>query len=70
MSNEIVLQLDPTPRNARNSEATFVTLKDGRILVAWSKFVTGNNSDFGAGVIAGRCSSDGGQTWSRKVEVT
>ena len=65
MKNHVVLQLDPTPRNARNSEATFVTLKGGRILLAWSKFIGNNHSDFGAGVIAARWSDDGGLTWSK-----
>lgn len=64
MSNEIVLQLNPSPTNARNSEATFVTLKNGRILLAWSKFIGDNHSDFGRGVIAARWSDDGGRTWS------
>jgi len=64
--NRIVLQLDPSPRNARNSEATFVTLKNGRILLAWSKFIGSNSGDFGAGVIASRYSDDDGQTWSQR----
>src|ERR1043166_7789523 len=65
MSNQIVLQLDPSPTNGRNSEATFVRLKNGRILLAWSKFIGANHSDFGAGVIAARWSDDGGRTgWS------
>ena len=69
MHSRIVLQLDPSPRNARNSEATFITLKNGRILLAWSKFVGDNHSDFGAGVIASRYSDDGGLTWSKKDRV-
>ena len=69
MKNHVVLQLDPTPRNARNSEATFVTLKGGRILLAWSKFIGNNHSDFGAGVIAARWSDDGGLTWSKQDRV-
>lgn len=66
MSNDIVLQLDPSPTNARNSEATFVTLKSGRILLAWSKFIGPNHSDFGSCQIAARWSDDGGRTWSAK----
>jgi len=69
MKNHVVLQLDPTPRNARNSEATFITLESGRILLAWSKFTSGNNADHGAGVIAARHSEDGGQTWSQRDRV-
>src|SRR5687767_13679556 len=69
MKNRIVLQLDPSPRNARNSEATFVTLKNGRILLAWSKFTSGSNEDHGAGLIAARYSDDGGLTWSQRDRV-
>ena len=69
MSNEIVLQLDPSPTNGRNSEATFITLKNGRILLVWSKFDTGNHSDFGSCVIAARHSDDEGKTWSSRDEV-
>lgn len=69
MSNQVVLQLDPGPNNRRNSEATFVTLKSGRILLYWSKFISDDHSDFGAGVIASRHSDDGGLTWSKKDDV-
>src|SRR5689334_15378826 len=64
MSNQIVLQLNPTAHNARNSEATFVMLQNGRILLAWSKFVGANHSDFGPAVIAAKWSDDGGKTWA------
>src|SRR5258708_5387928 len=69
MSNSIVLQLDPSRNNGRNSEATFVTLKNGRILLAWSRFNTGNHSDSGSCEIASRYSEDGGRTWSKRDEV-
>jgi sialidase-1 len=64
LPGRIVLQLDPTPVNARNSEATFITLESGRIILAWSKFTSADNSDFGAGVIAVKYSDDGGTTWA------
>jgi len=64
--NDIVLQLDPSPTNARNSEAAFVMLKSGRILLIWSKFTGASDSDFGAGEIACKWSDDGGRTWSKK----
>lgn len=73
MNNQVVLQLDPGPNNRRNSEATFVTLKSGRILLYWSKFISDDHSDFGAGVIGmpgygawqwQSFSKDGGQVWS------
>ena len=66
---EIVLQLNPTPENARNSEATFITLKSGRIIFAWSKFIGSDNSDFGAGVIASKYSDDDGKTWTEDDRV-
>jgi Neuraminidase (sialidase) len=66
---KIVLQLNPSPTNARNSEATFVTLKSGRIILAWSKFTGPDNSDFGAGIIAARYSDDDGITWSTEDRV-
>ena len=69
MNSRIVLQLDPSSRNGRNSEATFVTLTSGRILLVWSKFNSADHSDYGSGVIAARYSDDGGLTWSTKDRV-
>ena len=63
MDNSIVLQLDPTPDNPRNSEGAFITLRDGRILFAYTRF-TGGEGDFARSDIAATESSDGGQTWS------
>jgi sialidase-1 len=59
-----VLRLNPSPTNARNSEATFVRLANGRVMMAWSKFIGDDHSDFGKGVIASRYSDDDGKTWS------
>jgi sialidase-1 len=59
-----VLRLNPSAGNARNSEATFVRLASGRIMIAWSKFIGDDHSDFGKGVIASRYSDDDGKTWS------
>lgn len=69
MTSSTVLQLDPSPRNARNSEATFLRLASGRILYVWSKFIGDNHSDFGSGVIASRYSDDGGRTWSARDRI-
>jgi len=60
---EIVLQLDPKEGNPRNSEGSFITLKSGRIVFAWSKFLS-SHSDFGDAVISSRYSDDDGITWS------
>ena len=63
MTNEIVHQLDPSPENPRNSEGSFVTLKSGRIIFAYSRF-TGGGSDNDNSDVAVTTSDDGGKTWS------
>ncbi|MCU0227642.1 MAG: glycoside hydrolase [Bryobacterales bacterium] len=55
--------LPPTPGNPRNTEGAFVTLRDGRILFAYTRF-SGGVSDHAEAIIAGRFSSDGGRTWT------
>ncbi len=57
--------LAPGPGNPRNSEGSFVNLADGRILFVYSHF-TGGGGDHSAAFLAGRFSSDGGRTWTRK----
>lgn len=54
--------LPPGEGNPRNTEGAFVTLKDGRILFAYSRFA--GNSDHAAATIVGRFSSNGGKTWT------
>jgi hypothetical protein len=54
--------LPPSEGNPRNTEGAFVTLKDGRILLAYSRF--SGTSDHAAATITGRFSSDGGRTWT------
>lgn len=66
--NPPVLELPPTRRNPRNSEGDFVTLRDGRVLFAYTKFV-GGGGDAAAAVIASRVSRDGGRTWSKRDRV-
>ncbi len=68
MSNQVVLQLDPTPTNSRNSEGAFITLKDGSILFAYTKYA-GDSDDAGHAVIASRVSKDNGKTWSREDRI-
>lgn len=55
--------LPPREGNPRNTEGSFVTLKDGRILFAYTKF-TGGTDDHAAAIIAGRYSSDQGVSWT------
>lgn len=56
--------LPPGPGNPRNTEGSFVTLRDGRILFAYTRF-TGGTGDHDSASIVGRYSSDGGRTWTR-----
>jgi Neuraminidase (sialidase) len=55
--------LPPGPGNPRNSEADFIPLRDGRLLLVYTHF-TGGGGDHAAAHLAGRFSADGGQTWS------
>lgn len=56
------LLIAPRPENGRNSEGDFIHLKDGRILLAYTKFT--GTSDHAPAEIVGRFSSDGGKTWT------
>lgn len=53
----------PGPGHPRNSEGSFVALRDGRILFAYSKFTSGGD-DADHAYIAARYSQDGGQSWT------
>ncbi len=53
------------PGNPRNSEGSFISLKDGRILFVYSRFAGNRGSDDAPASIVGRYSRDGGRTWSR-----
>lgn len=64
----ITLSLEPTEENPRNSEGSFVTLKDGRILLVYTHFTSGT-SDHASAFLAGRYSDDGGQTWTQEDSV-
>jgi hypothetical protein len=63
MNSEIVLNLAHSPDNPRNSEGSFATLADGRILFAYSRYYGKSWSDEATARICGRYSSDGGRTW-------
>jgi photosystem II stability/assembly factor-like uncharacterized protein len=64
-----VLRLNSSETNPRNSEGSFVTLNDGRILFAYTHFDGKSASDHSSAYIAGRYSDDGGKTWTREDEV-
>ncbi len=52
-----------TAEHPRNGEGDIIQLKDGRLLLAWTRFLKGG-SDFSPAEIAAMTSSDGGKTWS------
>lgn len=62
-TGKIVHDLAPSEKNKRNSEGAFITLKDGRILFAYSLYGAGFHDDSNAD-IATIISADGGETWS------
>lgn len=69
MSGEITLELPHGSNNPRNSEGAFVTLRDGRILFAYSRYFGRSGADHGSARIAARHSDDGGRTWSKRDRV-
>lgn len=66
--NDVVLELSPSENNPRNSEGAFITLKDGTILFAYSRYY-GGASDHSKADIAARYSTDGGNSWTEKDQV-
>ena len=69
MDSAIVLQLPARPRHPRNSEGAFLTLRDGRILFAYSHYRGDDWQDHASAVIAARESADDGRTWSAEDRV-
>ena len=63
LKKEVVLRLEPSDGNPRNSEGDFIQLKDGRILFVYTHFTEGSGDNAGA-YLAGRYSADEGITWS------
>ncbi|MBQ4354605.1 MAG: exo-alpha-sialidase [Clostridia bacterium] len=59
-----ILDLAPTAANPRSSEGAFLTLADGRILFAYSRYAGSHAGDHAYAEIAGIYSSDGGKTFS------
>ncbi|MBI5774596.1 MAG: exo-alpha-sialidase [Verrucomicrobia bacterium] len=66
--NQVVLNLEPSAENPRNSEGSFVTLKSGRILFYYSQFY-GGRADNSPARIAEVHSDDQGRTWSTPMTV-
>ncbi|WP_037248365.1 exo-alpha-sialidase [Rhodopirellula baltica] len=59
---EKVLRIEPRPGNGRNSEGDFVQLKDGRLLLVYTKFI--GTGDHAPAALVSRHSNDNGITWT------
>lgn len=64
-----VLVLSPSPENKRNSEGSFITLRDGKLLFIYTHYGSGGNGDHDSACLKGRISGDGGKTWSEKDQL-
>ena len=60
------LELPVRPSNPRNSEGALAKLRDGRVILAYSRYYGTNGNDHGSAVIALRESRDGGFTWTKE----
>lgn len=60
--------LPPGKGNPRNSEGSFVHLKDGKLLFIYTHF-TGGRGDNSTAHLAARSSTDGGKTWTTEDEL-
>jgi sialidase-1 len=58
-----VLSVNPGPGNPRNSEGDIIALRDGRLMLVYTRFTGGTSDDAAADLVA-RYSADGGLTWS------
>lgn len=66
--NRVVLDLETSPSNPRNSEGAFLELRDGRLMFAYTRF-TGGGDDNATADIAAVYSDDGGLSWSKTPEI-
>jgi predicted neuraminidase len=66
LNKKYVLKLLPGENNPRNSEGDFINLKDGRILFVYSHYTGSSADDHASAFLAGRYSSDGGETWTQE----
>lgn len=69
MDTRIICDLAPTSENRRNSEGSFLTLKDGRILFAYSRFGSNSWHDNAASDIYGILSDDNGEHFSEPFPI-
>ncbi|GAB4366089.1 MAG: hypothetical protein OHK0021_09640 [Bryobacter sp.] len=61
--------LPPGPGNPRNTEGDFLALRDGRLLLVYTKFTSDGPMDSGSAILAARTSLDQGASWSTTDEV-
>jgi sialidase-1 len=66
--NRIVLDIEATAANPRNSEGAFLELGDGRLMFAYTRFYSGSADNAGAD-IAAVYSSDDGATWTAEPKI-
>ena len=66
--NRVVLDLETDPSNPRNSEGSFLELRDGRLMFAYTRF-TGGGDDNATADIAAVYSADSGLSWSKVPEI-
>lgn len=57
------LTLAPGPGNPRNSEGDFIRLNDGRLMLVYTRFTSGDSDNAAASLVA-RFSADEGRTWT------
>ncbi|NND07337.1 MAG: exo-alpha-sialidase, partial [Saprospiraceae bacterium] len=65
--NTVVLEINPSTENPRNSEGSFIQLADGHILFIYSHFTSGDG-DYASAYLAQRISEDQGKTWSSETK--
>lgn len=59
-----VLDLPPGPNNPRNSEGSFITLEEGRLLFVYTHYTGDSSGDHDPAHLAARISEDAGRTWT------
>lgn len=64
----VTLTLGVSEGNPRNTEGDFAVLKNGKVLLIYTRF-TGGGSDHDQADLVSRISSDGGMTWSSEDRV-
>ena len=67
--SKVSLILNHKRGNPRNSEGAFITLADGRILFAYSRYDAKSWSDNAPATISCLISADQGRTWSKRSKV-